>query len=563
MEKDNLLAFTIDSERLISLAIKRREENDLIGALSILYKVYEEDKQQVDVLAEIAEVYTLMGSYEEANNFWIKALFDMSDRDKTTVYEKLAFNFYSMGNLGAARYYLHKKIAKDFEIGEDLMDDEFLDFIRDLPNARIKYYLAYPYGKADYGGIGMRAKIAFNSNNFNKAKSIYETIPLECMSDDVFSEYAMTTYMCEGEEEVLDVCKQVIEKKGETLTVCCVLSGLHHMGGNKDKSNYYYARAKELRTGDEDEAYRLITCALGCNDYITAKECLDIVIKTNEYDPVMNLLYGLSLFNCGKFDEGAERVYRAIRLSPENRVFIFYGELINALLNEKDKDKYLPLEVINDYPKSMREKFKKTVKSLNLNSKKVQNLDRNPDVFDALCWAVNSNDEELTRKAAIILGTSESKNADRYVRRLLLEIGVSEEIKKFLIFAHVLCQKRGDIRVIVNEMPQVIKRKKLIFTTTIDGMEYLHAYALALSRLIFIRSEGIDKLATSANKTYKSLCKTLQEGQLSGAEIATLMICACRYERFLSFEDLCKAFEVDSIKLAPYLQLILKGEKNG
>ena len=303
MERNSVLPFKIDAQKCIEIAKKRRDDGDLIGALSMLYKGYESDRKNTRIRLAIAKVYSATDNYEEANKFLFELLFDLPDEEKTPVYEELAMNFFCLNNVWATRYYFHKRITANFDLGEVDIDEELLEFIKDQPNERSKYYIAYPFDKADYSSVIKRARNAYASDNVYKANKLFKSVPIECMEDDVISDYALVAFMCDEEDEAFEICKTAINARGESLAICSTLSILYRMRVNMDKCKYYYERAKALRRGEDGEEERLLSSAIEAKDYALAKECFDVVIKDREYLPTMNLLYGQCLLNVGEYQK--------------------------------------------------------------------------------------------------------------------------------------------------------------------------------------------------------------------------------------------------------------------
>lgn len=561
MEENNLLTFEKNNSQFnIKVARKRKESGDYVGALSVLFDVYNQNRKDIDVIAEIADVYFLMGLYQTSSNFLLKMLINAPESKKAKIIEQLALNSFHRGDFGATKHLIFENFTKGHGISDDLEDEDFLDFLSNLPNRRSKYYLAYPFDKADYSERKEKARRAFLSSMFDYAKDVYEKIPKECLDAESYSIYAMTLFALEDEEKAISILRQAIESLGENVTLYCTLSNLYRMKGDKEKGEYYYKKAKEISTGKEGEESDFLGCAIEYCDYEKSKECLSILLKDRPYDALLNFFYGLTLINLGEFEEGKKAVFLASKIHSEDRSYSFYAEYVVKVLSAKDKDKYLPIEIVKDFPASFRKRYRKTVEKLKPFSEETDKLDKKQDVLDALFWALDSGEEELIKKSAIILCSSNSKKGEDYLKDVLLSPHSNDDVKRFIVYALVICECKGDIYLICGNVPRRIKRRKLIFSSKNNGMEYLSAYGLALSRLIFVHERGADRLAFNANKVYKALNGKVKEGELNVLELAVLMIDACNCSNFYSYPEICEIFKVDMEKLKVYKDII-KGEK--
>ena len=88
---------------------------------------------------------------------------------------------------------------------------------------------------------------------------------------------------------------------------------------------------------------------------------------------------------------------------------------------------------------------------------------------------------------------------------------------------------------------------------------YLSAYALALSRILFRQTDGLDRLAVSIDKVYKKFDKILTPSDLTNEEIAGIAVSECNYKYFEDENKLTQLFDISKKKLDK-LKSIIKGE---
>ena len=106
-EKVLRLTNAVDTYR--KLGVERAKKGDYTGALGFLFTA-KSMSDNVEILADIADVYSDMGALDLSIKYWFYYL-DKAPKDKCSVaYEELAINFFYMDDFWASGYYFHQKI---------------------------------------------------------------------------------------------------------------------------------------------------------------------------------------------------------------------------------------------------------------------------------------------------------------------------------------------------------------------------------------------------------------------------------------------------------------------
>ncbi len=550
--QDNLLAFNKDGLACRKIALKRSEKGDLIGALSALLSAYKIDQKDYKTISEIAKTYCEMGVLEQSNQFWFYYLLIAPKNLHGKAYEELAVNFFYLDNLSASAFYFQKKIELDGFISEEALEGEISEFLSFDNLKKTAYHLAYPFEKADYSGVFKMARRAFSAGDFDRAVKIYSSVPNECMTEDAFGELAISYYMIDNVKEALIACKNSLSFNGENITAYCNMATFYNSEGDLDKSEYYYDLALKNRKYDVDEPYKLAGCAIEQKDYFTTKECLDLIVKEKPFDPVMNFFYALSLFNVGEEKEGVVQMEKVVKICPDSDLYCFYLDYLKSLRKSNDKDEYLPIAIDKDLPKRTTQKYLKIIDKLNPTALELEFLVKDQETFDALVFGLSEKDEAIAKKCALLLSASNSAKAEKKLRQILMQVDALDQTKRLIVFSLILNGKRSKITLLAGDFLAEIKHKKLIFEKDEGATLYTTAYALAVSKLVFWRGEEVDKLAFSANKTYKRLQCVEGAENLTFFELAVLMIDALELKNFITLDKTCILFGVDKNKVEKF-----------
>ncbi len=560
-KETKVLDFSNSVENYIKIAEKRTGENRSADALGYYFSALKKEPKNLSVISALASHYSEMGLYEQSNKFWFYYLSMCSDDGNLSVaYEQLGENYFYLDNFWVSSYYFHKKISMDGFISPQTLSDELSDFLSQSIDIRSAYHIAYPHERADYTFRIKGAKRAFNSGDYASACVIYSSVPKECLDEESCGEYAMSLFMCKEDKKVVDTCKYSLENHGENLTAYCNLATLYMAKGNKEKSAYYYNKALESRKGAEDEVYKLATCAIEQGDHLIAEQCIEGVLKDRVYDPIMLFYSGVSKVNKGNFLGGAEMFKKAYRICPYDKVLEYFAMYFErASLNNADTDNICPLKYEKKYPDKIIRKYKRFIKSVE--NKDIISVLRDPNNIEILGWGLVNGDESSAKTCSAILAFSGEKKGQAELMKLLLDIEVSDERKRLIIFTLIVCKYTKKISLTAGGYFVKFKPRKIVCADNAGGELFLSAYAYAMSRMAFSHVEDLDKIAFNVNKAYKEYSDVLITNGFECEEIAVIAIFMCNFSHIKDVKKLCKSFGVKPEKVVGFLNAV-KGDKD-
>lgn len=556
--QEKVIQFPLDSTQYRSLAEKLNQDGKHLDALGFLFTAYKHNPKDYKVISEIADTYADMGLSDYSNKFWFKYLDIVPENKASVAYEELGINYFYLDNLWASSYYFHLKVNADGYISRDTLNEDIIEFLNEKLDKRSLYHIAYPFDRADFSVKVKAGKRAFSAGDFRSSTKILESIPSECVDEDTSGDLTVAYLMCKDEKKAIEACKESLRVHGENVTAYCNLSTIYYTLDDKEKSSYYYEKALSLRRKDKDDEYKILSCAIGQNDYITVKDCVSVVLKERENDAMMWFILAVANANLSDFD-GAVRAFKmAYRINPDDEISCFYANLFENLMENGAKaDKIFPISFEKEYPKNIVRENKKIIKELKIED--ASDIIKSGKNREILFWGVKFGDEKTTQKCCAIICLAEHKQLEKKLLNLLLDPEFPEDKKRRIVFTLLVCGRRNKFGVVCDNCYVPVKTRKTLFSSDDDSMIFNTAYALSVSKAVFMGIDDVEKIAFKANKIYKKYGKIILAGNYTVEDISSLIIYDCNYKRFEDLKTVCSAFGGDYNKLVD-LGMIIKGE---
>ncbi|MBQ9756784.1 MAG: hypothetical protein IJV99_04215 [Clostridia bacterium] len=559
--EDKVIRFERNAKTYVGLAEERIDRGDLVGALGFLFSA-KEVEPTYEVFMTIADVYAEMGLLEQSNKFWFYYL-DKAPKDKLSVaYEELGINYFYLEDYASSSYYFHLKLTTDGFVSKENIDPEIIEFFSGEEFRKNSYRIVYPYDKADFSYDAKRAKRALAGGAFETAIEIYNKIPVECRTEEMASDLAISYLMNEQPDMAAEVARDSIARHGENVSAYCNLSNVYEMKEDQEKSKYYYQTALSMRKGEENEVYKIVPCAIEQADHQTAKECILQILKDRPYDVSMRFFLGIAHLNLGENEKAYDAFSQALRIVPNDGIYRYYA---NYALNLKDglysngfgdRLRYLHL-LPETQEKMMQEKINELAKNL----QKVGSALKKKQVREMLELALRYPDE-VSRQAVYVLVCANTPVSIGLLKDALMDTEVNLVTKKYIIYTLVLNGVKDKFSVVGMNVFFTCKPKTLAFEKVNDNQSnlYLSAYAWALSVVSFLGVEGIDKLAKTTNKVYAKLKGVVTDSEATNEELAGLIVHLSGIKNFETYEILNKFFHIERKRFE--LLLKLYKEKN-
>lgn len=547
--EDNVLQFDNGIKRYRELAERRAEEDDLVGALGYLFTALKIENN-LAVLMDIADIYADMSLYELSNQYWFYYL-EIAPKDKRAVaYGELAVNYYYMGNVMTAGFYLHDKIKIERVIRQDGLDAEILENFALIPHRRKHYRVVYPYERSDNSFIMETAKKAVVAGEYEKAADLYSRVPDGAPEYyDAISELSVVKFLEEDVNEAIKLCQKLVKEKGESVSICCNLSSMYAYKRDKEKSRYYFLRALELKPETEEDNYKIASCALENEEHQTGIKYLDILLKDRPYDVTMRFFSGIARLNTGDYD-GAEREFSTvIKIDPFNHCYNYYYRLAEKLKDGANAGRLIPLKYVYLLPRSEETARIKRIRALyEEDFAKIRSEIKKESVADLLDWGLVDGDNQTAKLCAFVLAKADCKIADEILSAALMNVSVEADVKRVIIYVLVAKGSKKRYNLIANDFLSSFKASRLSCEKSVNGGLYFCAYATCISRMVFIDGDCLSALAKSTDEVFSKIGDSLDVSSVSKDEIAALILSVTKTEKRFTEKNICEIFNVSKNK---------------
>ena len=537
---------------------KRLYEEDYLGALGFLFSALKKEPENFSLYADIAEIYTEMELFELSIKYWFIYLDKAPKEEYPRAYEDLAINYFYTNNLWASSYYFNLKLKEDGVVSRDRFGEEMTEFFFHTTDKKSLYHIAYPFDQADYSVREKLAKKALSAGDYKMAKSIYASIPSECRSEEADGEYAIASHLSSDDEETVKIAKESLEKHGENVTAYCSLSTVYKAKDNIEKSRYYYEKALNSRKGEKSEAYQIATCAIDLCDHKTANDCLRVILEDRPFDNVMGLFYAISFINLGNYEKAIEVLENTYKLDPVDQVVKYYLDYAKALQSKGDELQLLPLEYIKGYPKKVENKYKKEIKKIIDEPEILSKKTKQKGIYDLLFWGIKYGDDKTAKSCVYAITLIGASKQIKRLKSCLIDPEISIEAKGGILYALIINLYSRKLGVVVGDIYESVKLRKLAFENTPSETRFLPAYALAMSRIILSGVSEYEKIGVSASRIYTKYAEEVEKNDLDIDELASMIVKKCNYKVFKNSQDVYKVFGIEKNRIE-VIENILRG----
>jgi len=529
-------------------ACEYAESDDYIRALEFCYSALKL-KPNYRVYATMASIYLDMGLYDASIKSAFKYLDKAPKEEQGEAFITLAIDYFNLGNLAVAGYYLGKKMEVDGVIEQDALDDEMLEyFSKENPEEEKRFRLVYPLEKADYSDRHKKGKRLIANGEFKSAIKVLESVPEGVKDYDLIADDLAIAHFLAGDvTKAIEVNRKRLKDGGRAFSTYCNLVSLYKIEGDDQKAEYYYSLAvKEDYSGTEDE-YRLATTALEMKDTARGLTLLNKVLQDRKYDDNALYLRVLACINAGQIDGAIESLSILKKIEPDEYLYDYYLSFTKRLLaGDESAKQMLPLSYELDIPEKARAEF--VDKMRKLTPANCQKAFSN-QIFEVARWGVNNyGGNDVFAKACILtLGSNLHKRESELLKEKLLDNDISEELKIVMIYVLIMNGETGKLALSTGGVFRKIKINKPNFGKDLYSARMNSVYALCFAKSVVIGVSDLNKIAWSA----QNLCEKMrsaneQDGLFFGEnELCAVIIKGCEFPYFKSFNEICKIYGAD------------------
>lgn len=488
-----------DEKAYLSLIDKKLNSKDYVGALiatDTILSLPSFDKLHVHALR--AKIYYLMKQYARSAEEWFKYL-NNAENEKLygRAYNGLGACFYKMQDKNVAGYYFNRQILNNKKAIYDY-SSVTAEFYEDVVSADKNYYLAYPYDKADFTNLLLRAEDLLRLNEYEECVELLSVVP---ESSKHYANALVTSSIAKYFKGDIDGATCDIERAvaldKKAVSICNAISMFHSVGDEK-KVNKYLNVLKDIEIETEEDLYKVAVVYAEKGMHQMACCFAEKYLKINPYDTSMLLIYGIINYNLKQFDK-AEEIFEKIYKINRSYVAKSY---INYCREDRG-DNFLELEYSFDLHVGNRHGLIKDLSALIKLSTK-EKLEKEDEIYEISNYAFSTGVYQIQSTIITLLGEIATENATLILKKMLLSLNVFDRVKSGIIGYLVAMGLDGEISCCFGN----IFRKITLYRAEFQSDKFTEAYAYVLAKLAPVEKEFLP-LKTSAEALY---IKALEKG---------------------------------------------------
>ena len=529
---------------------KKTKEGDTAERIALWLNASKTVKD-VRVYKKLATLYKSIGLNELAVKFWYTYLDKSVSKEAwSEAYVALGNNYYYLGNYKVANYCFNKAFLLTGMLDPDTIDEEIMEyFIK--PDPYENYKIAYPPEKVDYTTLLQEAKDNFLMGKVDEALSMYETVPEGSpFYAEARSEMAVAEFLRGETDKGIILARQAHKKDPKNVFALCNLSSMFFVKEDFVNSRKYYELALSSITDDVDDMLKVAMAACEQREHRTAISILDKLLQIKPYD--INFLYLMAVahFNIGNLSMSRGLFFKALSLKGRDPVLEHYIRIVDSAIDRGLDGKQNDLKYFFQLPEDEVKLKKAYIKELAETTENL--LDKalkKKEYIDAIDWAFNYGDNETQKVCIYILASAKNKKYEQRLIDLLLEVHITDYIKRVIITVLVINGCSRKIGMVVGNIYQKVKLVKLPEDLS---DQFLFAFAGGVSVLAPLGIEDFSKLKDGAIKLSEIIPnETIKK--LPGNLTSAIMCVLAGYQKASNISECAKIFHVEESAIKKYL----------
>lgn len=514
-----------ENERL-AISDRRRNDGDLVGALTVLLNIEEEGTKNINVLSKIAALYFDMELFVLSSEYWFKYMSQSnSPRVRLRAYSGLSACFCMLGDTRLMAYYSEKQLALG-PSGEQEYDSVLLDYYDYVYDAvGDGYYVSYPEKYISPKRLMFEADALIEARKDMEAAERLSFIQKDseyyCEARSKMAQCYLVSGKDEEAEKILaDLVAEFPDNNFANLSY-----GLFLLDDEKtEDAEKYLIRAIKGDFYDEEDYFRLAVALCRVEKDSEALFVLEKALEINEYCLHVLFLTALISHNLGD-DEKASALFKKVYSLTRGAVSRYYYGLTEKG-DYKEK-----LEYTFNLPKNEAAKRFAKITLIIANGKKAIASYGESEVMELLDWCLPYVTKLQFEFVEVLLtqGTLKLKN---HVIGKLISPTVSNEIKIFIIETLIMRDSSKRISVAFDNVFIKIPLLKGDFEKTRNDF-FKRAYAFSFARLCPF---GTDTHALR-DTAYKMYYKFKDSGYLKKISDVNALGCAMAIESGFKMKD--------------------------
>ena len=316
-----IITFDNGVKSLSALAEKRREEGDLVGAVSAYRSALAKSPFDYGANAGLAELYGDVDLGIEAINCWFRALSRAeNDYERARAYNGLGANYYILGKDSLAMNYFGKQLETDNESDfeyNDVLDNMRDEFFEEQPE---RYSVVYDKKKRGREALEKARNLLDTGRPDEALKKLSDVLPEDEAFPEALEIISFVLLMRGEYQAALDAASRAVDLRGGGLLGNCVVcSALFHLE-RKDESLAIFKKIVNSGVAAETQDYLQVSMvAIEIGQEEAALDYINRILADTPYN--VNVLYvrGLIKYNLGDVD-GCREDMKTVLTFTENAV---------------------------------------------------------------------------------------------------------------------------------------------------------------------------------------------------------------------------------------------------
>ncbi|MBQ9625186.1 MAG: hypothetical protein IJR47_03670 [Clostridia bacterium] len=414
----NIVQFEVDANKLLNFAYKKIDKSDYLNALPILKKALNEDKENVDVLLELAFLYSRVNILDMSNKYAYEAL--KLEHNESSLYI-IGNNFLKMHKYDTGLVY-YKRLLDMYP------DGEYADYV-DMVVERIE-------DKETTGrelkllNLTHKGKGYIEKEQYHRAIRLFSLLSsIEPDQAFIKNNLAMAYFYNKQYDKAIKLCKEILSTNKYDVYTNCNLALFYYKIKDKIELKKQVEKLSKLKPFTQEEFVKLITtyCELKCHEEVnkTVKQAITVY----SCDITYMFFLAVANYNIGNVNKALSYYRDILRLDELNYNAHYYIKAINSLMKPKKIDYYnqLPVAAIIDCVKRLKALAEATDEALH---KMWSPKDRM-----IVSWGLKYNDDSIKRISINILEAVGDENSINDLLNGLFSINISDDVKKDILAA--------------------------------------------------------------------------------------------------------------------------------
>lgn len=412
----NIVEFDVGVDRLLNIAYKKIDKSEYVNAVSILKKALVEDPENVDVLQELASVYSKMNMIDKSNRFAYLAL-DLKHNE---------MSLYLLGNNFLKLHMYDEGIEYFNRIIDMYPDGDYADYVelvidrledKEVTGRELKLL-----------NLTQKGKKYLENEEYDKAIKLFSRVSMAVPEHNfIKNNLAMAYFYDKQTEKSIKLCKEVIATSRYDIYANCNLALFYHRLNKKHELNKQLDKLLKLEPVTQEEYLKIISI------YCEMKRHEDVIRVVKQagmvysYDITYMYFLAAANYNLGNVNKSLSIYHDIIKIDEDNFEAYYYIKAINSLMKPKSIDYYnqLPMVAVIDCVKQIKAMMDMTREELVKNWTEENRL--------IAMWGLRYRDDGVKRLCISILSVVDDEDSKRALKEALFSTSMSDEVKKDIL----------------------------------------------------------------------------------------------------------------------------------